>query len=145
MLIIRNKVADKKDLKGLERDTLVLNWQDRRRSRQRVRTTKGVELGIPLPTGTVMQEGDLLYRDKRCYIVVEAEKEDVIVIYPADMTQGALVAYEIGNRHHPISLSRERIITPYSRLMEEFLKRESIRYECRKEVFEPLRRGGHHG
>ncbi len=145
MLIIRNKIADKKELKGLERDTLVLNWQERRRSRQRVRTTKGVELGIALPTGTVIQEGDLLYMDERCYIVVEAEKEEVIVIYAEDQTEGALVAYEIGNRHQSISLSRERIITPYSRLMEEFLKRESIRYECRKEVFEPLRRGGHHG
>ncbi len=145
MLIVRSKVREVKDLRGLERDTVVLNWEDRRRPRQRVRTTKGVELGIALPTGTVMQEGDVLYLNESRYIVVEAEKEDVIVIFPENLSQSALVAYEIGNRHLPICLCKGTIITPYNRLIEEFLKKESIKYECRKETFEPLRRGNHHG
>ena len=59
MIIIKRKITGVGSLEGLERDTVVLNWEDRRRSRQRIRTTKGVELGIALHTGTVMQDGDL--------------------------------------------------------------------------------------
>ncbi len=145
MIIIKQKITEVGSLEGLERDTVVLKWEDRRRSRQRVRTTKDVELGIALPTGTVLQAGDLLHLDNVRYIVVEAEAEDVIVIFPEDMTRSAMVAYEIGNRHLPISLKGSNIVTPYDRFIEEFLKKESIGYECRREIFEPLRRGGHHG
>lgn len=56
-----------------------------------------------------------------------------------------MIAYEIGNRHLPISLEGSNIVTPYDRFIEEFLRMESINYERRREAFEPMRRGDHHG
>jgi urease accessory protein UreE len=75
---------------------------------------------------------------------VEEAKEDVIVISPEDMAEGAAIAYEIGNRHLPISIENGTIATPQNLQMEEFLKKTAIRYQLRKESFEPTRKGHSH-
>lgn len=145
-MILKGKIeGSAEDLRGLVKDSIVLNWHQRRKSRQRLRTTRGVEVCIVLPRGTVLREGDILYRDTHSYIVVEAEKEDLVVVFPKDLRQAAFVAYEFGNRHLPMCILKDRIKTPYNKQVEDFLKRYSLRYELRREPFEPLRSGSHHG
>ena len=131
-------------LDGLERDAIVLGWEDRRKPRQRLTTKKGTEICLAFSTGTILRDGDILYMDDRCYIVVEASKEDVIVIYPEDVAEGALIAYELGNRHLPISIGKKYIVTPQNPQMEEFLRKTAIRHQLRKESFEPIRKGHSH-
>lgn len=143
-MLIEHKITDINNLAGLERDSVVLNWEERRKSRQRLKTTKGIEIAVALPTGTILYNGDILYMNNNSYIIVEAAEEDVIVIYPDDMTKGAVIAYEIGNRHLPISINGDSIITPYNHVLEDYLKRESIQYKCRKGIFEPVKRGHTH-
>lgn len=143
-MLIEHKITDINNLAGLERDSVVLNWEERRKSRQRLKTTKGIEIAVALPTGTILYDGDILYMNNNSYIIVQAAEEDVIVIYPDDMTKGAVIAYEIGNRHLPISINGNSIITPYNHVLEDYLKRESIQYKCRKGIFEPVKRGHTH-
>jgi len=138
------KIADLHHLDGLERDTIVLGWEERRKPRQRLMTERGTEIALAFSTGTILRDGDILYLDDHCYIAVEAAKEDVIVIYPQDMGEGAAIAYEIGNRHLPISIGKGNIVTPQNPQMEEFLKKTAIRYQLRKESFEPTRKGHPH-
>lgn len=145
MLLIEQKQTNIPDLQGLEKDTVVLNWEERRKSRQRVRTPKGTELAIALPTGTILRDGDILYVDHLGYIVVEAAKEDLIVIHPESLTQGALVAYEIGNRHGPVSINEGRIVTPKNASLEELFQKSGIRYQLEKAVFEPTPKVHAHG
>jgi urease accessory protein len=145
MILIDHKKTDINNLAGLERDSVVLNWEDRRKSRQRLRTTKGIEIAVALPTGTILYNGDILYMNNNSYIIVEAAEEDVIVIYPDDMTKGAVIAYEIGNRHLPISINGDSIMTPYNHVLEEYLKKEAIQYGHKRDVFEPVKRGHSHG
>lgn len=138
------KITDLQPLDGLERDTIVLGWEERRKPRQRLTTKKGSEIALALPTGTILKDGDILYLDDRCYVTVEEAKEDVIVISPEDLEEGAAIAYEIGNRHLPVSIGKENIVTPQNPQMEEFLKKTAIRYQLRKESFEPTRKGHSH-
>ena len=147
MLVIENKKADinPQDLLHLEKDTLILGREDRRRGRQRVRTQKGIEIALALPTGTILKDGDVLHVDSRSYITVEAAKEEVIVIRPGNIAEGALIAYEIGNRHLPISLNEQMILTPRNGMLEEFLKRKGISYQLTEEIFEPTPRTHAHG
>ena len=145
MLLIKHKVAAVKNLTALERDSVVLNWEERRKSRQRLKTTKGIEIAVALPTGTILYNGDILYINNNSYIAVEAAEEDVVVIYPDDMTKGAVIAYEIGNRHLPISINGDTIMTPYNHVLEDYLKKEAIQYEHKRDVFEPIKRGHSHG
>lgn len=138
------KIADLHRLDGLERDAIVLGWEERRKPRQRLMTKRGTEIALALSTGTILRDGDILYIDDRCYIVVQAAKEEVIVIYPEDMEEGAVIAYELGNRHLPVSIRKENIVTPQNPQMEEFLRKGAIRHLLRKESFEPARKGHSH-
>lgn len=145
MILIEQKITNAKSLDNLEKETVVLNWEDRTRSRLKLTTSMGTELGIALPTGTGLRDGDILYMDESRYIVVEAAEDDLIVIYPRDMTEAAFVAYEIGNRHLTVSINSESIMTPYNRLFEDLLKKTSVRYQCTRKVFEPIKKGHSHG
>ena len=147
MLVIERKKTDidPQTLMHLEKDRLVLSREDRRRGRQKVRTQKGIEIALALPTGTVLKDGDILHVDDRSYIAVEATKEEVIVIHPGSITDCALIAYEIGNRHLPISIRQGIILTPRDGLLEEFLKRNGINYQHAEEIFEPTPRVHAHG
>lgn len=138
------KITDLHYLDGLERDAIVLGWEERRKTRQRLTTKKGTEIALALATGTILRDGDILYMDDRCYIAVEAAKEDVIVIYPADAEEGAVIAYELGNRHLPVSIGKENIVTLQNAQMEEFLRKTAIRHHLQKESFEPTRRSHSH-
>ena len=146
MKLIEQKidVTDGVHLDGLERDTIVLGWEERRKTRQRLTTKKGTEIALALSTGTILTDGDILYMDDRCYIAVEAAKEDVIVIYPEDVEEGAVIAYELGNRHLPVSIGKENIVTVQNPQMEEFLRKTAIRHQLQKESFEPTRKGHSH-
>ena len=138
------KITDLHFLHGLERDALVLGWEERRKPRQRLTTQKGAEIALALPTGTILREGDILYIDDHSYITIEDAKEDVIVIYPEDMEQGATIAYEMGNRHLPVSIGRGHMMTPHNPHLEEFLRKGLIRHQLRKGSFEPTRKGHSH-
>ena len=146
MILIEQKIkiTDLHHLDGLEKDAIVLGWEERRKPRQRLTTNKGTEIGLAFPTGTILKDGDILYINDHCYITVEEAKEDVIVISPEDMEEGAAIAYEIGNRHLPVSIGKGNIVTPQNPQMEEFLKKRAIRHQLRKESFEPTRKGHSH-
>jgi len=65
-------------------DTVALTWEERQKSRQRLRTTQGQELALALPTGTRLQAGDLLPTVDG-YIEVALAPEDVILITPQNL------------------------------------------------------------
>lgn len=145
MILIEHKITDFDNLDSLERDIVTLDWEKRRKSRQRLKTARGIEIILALPTGTVLHEGDILYRDDEIYIVVQAAKEEVITIEPENITQASIVSYEIGNRHLPISIKGSAIKTPYNLFIEDFLKRGNIKYRREMDAFEPIKGGHSHG
>jgi urease accessory protein len=122
-----------------------MGWEKRRRSRQRVSTLHGRELAFALPTGTVLEDGEIVYIGQGFYVSVEAEEEDVIVAPLRDATTAAALAYELGNRHLPVSLRDGMLATPYDRLVEEVLTKSGVPYSREKEKFEPVRILHHHG
>ena len=60
-MIIINKLVnnDIKQSKDREIDLVALNWEDRQRSRQRITTLAGREIGLALPTGSILTPGDI--------------------------------------------------------------------------------------
>jgi urease accessory protein len=145
MILIEETIREATIPADAERDTVVMGWEERRRARQRLHTVKGREIAIALPTGTVLTDGDILYVDETFYVSVEAEKEDVLVVPLADATSSAALAYELGNRHLPVSIGHGLLATPYDRLIDEMLAESGLRYERRKEPFEAVRVLHHHG
>ena len=145
MLFVDHIITDLPDLQGLEKDTVVLNWEERRKSRQKVRTEKGTELVMALPTGTILRDKEILYANEHGYIAVEAAQEQVLVVDAKNIAAGALVAYEIGNRHLPLSLKGSSIVTLRDAPLEEFFLKNGIPYRLEKGTFEPLKKVHVHG
>lgn len=145
MLFVEHTETNLPDLQGLEKDTVVLNWEERRKCRQKVRTEKGTELVMALPTGTILRDGEILYANEHGYITVEAAQEQVLVVDAGNIAAGARVAYEVGNRHLPISINGSRIVILRDAHLEEFFLKNGIPYRLEKAAFEPVKKVQVHG
>ncbi len=129
---IRGKIS-RDETRRVER--VALGWSDRLRSRQRVTSDCGTELGIALPTGQALHEGDILFEDEKRVVAVATIAEDVLAIYPGTEVDLGRIAYQVGNRHAPIAVGKERVLTPYDHVLEEYFRKENVRCEKITEPF----------
>jgi urease accessory protein len=139
-----NQILLNADVNGKNKDVIILDWEERRKSRQRVISKGGIEIGIALPTGTILYNGDILYKDDTTYIEVEAKKEDIILIKHKDLVASSNIAYEIGNKHLPAAINKDGIFMLYSPQTEAWLNKKGTEYYRIKTIFEPLTQGHAH-
>jgi urease accessory protein len=144
MWVIESKIDRPAIPDHLEKVTVLLDWEARRKSRQKMTTRTGIEIALALPTGTVLTDGDVLFVGDSYYVVVEADKEDLIAVYPKTLDESARIGFELGNRHLAVSIQEGVIFTPYDPGAEGVVKTLGIPWERKREVFEPVRLSGHH-
>ena len=136
--------ADGRMLAGRERDALLLTAEERRWGRRRVRTRGGRELMLALPTGSVLEPGDVLYVDTDWYVTIEPAPEPVLAVTPRSSSEALRVAFEVGNRHFPLALYAQRLLVPDDTAMEQLLTRLGVRWTRELCVFVPLGAGHRH-
>jgi urease accessory protein len=83
---------------------VVLDYDARRKCRQRVRLDSGEEIALLLPRGTVLAAGDRLQSDDGLVIRVVAAPELLSWATTGDPLQLARAAYHLGNRHVPLQI-----------------------------------------
>jgi urease accessory protein len=118
-------------------DRVALTWEQRQRSRQKLRTVQGREIALALPTGTQLQAGDLL-AVLEGWITVELAPEDVLLIRPRSLQETAFVAYQIGNRHLPLEIAEQGLKTLYEPVLETYLGRQGMAVERTQLPFTPV-------
>ena len=118
-------------------DRLVLSWEQRQKSRQRLMTAQGREIALALPTGTRLQAGDLLPTPEG-WIEVASASEDVLLIQPRSPQETAFIAYQIGNRHLPMEIEAQGLKTLYEPILEVYLKQQGIPVERVQAPFSPI-------
>ncbi len=79
--------------------TLTLSFEQRQKSRQRVRLDSGEDAGLSLPHGTMLRAGDRLRAKDGRVVEVRALAEPVTTGYSVDPHLLARAAYHLGNRH----------------------------------------------
>ncbi len=132
-------------VEGARVEHLSLDWEDRRRPRQRVVTDQGTEIVLALPRGTVLAEGDCLYQDLDLTINVVAKPQNVLKISPANLVESCRVAHHLGNWHRSIEVHADGTLTAQlDQPFEEWLKREKIKHERVEERFHPNLTGAEH-
>ncbi len=89
---------------ALVSDRLVLPYDARRKSRQRVMLVSGEEMGYVFPAGTVLRHGDRLLAGDGRVVEVAAATEDLLEVRARDTFQLIRAAYHLGNRHVPVQL-----------------------------------------
>lgn len=134
--------ADARSLAGKERDTLRLTWEERRWTRKKTVTTAGRELALALPTGTLLEPGDVLAVEGDWYLVVEARPEPVLALFPENYEAAVRIAFDVGNRHFSLASDGDTLLVPDDTAMEDLVRRLGVRWERREAVYSPLHGGG---
>jgi urease accessory protein len=140
MIVIERVVSGIVDemLKGKERDTLRLTWEERRWGRRRLTTVKGREVALALPTGSVLHAGQILAVEPEWYLEVESAPEPVIAVFPRDHAEALRLAFEVGNRHFSLALEPDALLVPDDPAMEQLLTRLGAKWERRTAIFNPI-------
>jgi len=125
-------------------DLLVLTWEERAKTHQRVTTLAGREIAIKLPTGTQLLPGTVLYVGDTFHVEVAAACEDVWLIRTADARTLLRVAYEIGNRHFPIDIGDDTVAVLYDHTLAELWERLGIVGQRVRQPFRSAQRSSHH-
>jgi urease accessory protein len=132
------------ELERLERDRIVLTAEERRWGRRRVKTEKGRELVLALPTGSVLEPGDVLHVGAEYYVVIEAASEAVLAVSPRSRDEMIRVAFEVGNRHFTVAIDGDRLLVPDDVAMEQLLARLGVPWTRARAVFVPIGAGHRH-
>lgn len=101
-------------------DEVTIEERDARKSRHRLQTSKGQELGLILPRGAELQDGDLFAIDEDGgRVLIHITLQEIMVLTPhahlhaEDRWQWAVrLGHVLGNQHWPVAVVEEQILTP---------------------------------
>lgn len=110
------KESDSKDLPCLH-----LPFDLRRKSRQIVRLENGEEVGLMLPPGTALSDGDILQSEDGSEIRIAAANEQLMVVTAPDRLLLLRAAYHLGNRHTVVQIEAERLLLLRDPVLKEML------------------------
>ena len=116
---------------------------DRRRVRRVVEAPDGVRFPLDLPTGTVLQPGQILHRSGDRTYVVSAAPEDVLVIGPRDLAEAARVGHLIGNLHRDIEIEGTEVVALADQALADRLRRAGVPFRPDRRAFHGRAPGEH--
>jgi urease accessory protein len=116
---------------------LVLTFASRRKSRQVVKLDSGEEVGLLLPPGTILRDGDLLESEDGSRIKIKAAQEELMLVTAGDLFLLLRAGYHLGNRHASIELRPDRILLEPDPVLKEMLVGLGLKVELVSETFTP--------
>lgn len=143
--MIVNKILgnlDNFDLKDKKVDFANISNDNRVKKVLRVKSYKGVEIGINVEDE--IKDGDILAILDDSVVVVKILPTDVLEISPKNLKEMGIIAHNIGNRHTPAIFEEDLIIIEPDSLIEEFLKNQNVKYKKTKRVLKTALRHANH-
>ena len=116
---------------------LVLPFDARRKSRQVLKLDSGEEVGLLLPPGTILRDGDLLAGEDGSQLKIQAAEQELMIAAAADPFLLSRAAYHLGNRHASIELRPDRILLPIDPVLKEMLVGLGLTVTIVSETFTP--------
>ncbi len=127
--------------------TLTLSFEQRQKSRQRIRLDSGEETGLSLPHGTVLRAGDRLRSEDGRVVEIRALPEPVTTAYSADPHLLARAAYHLGNRHIALEIGAGWVRYRVDHVLDKMVAALGLRTVREEQPFEPeagaYQGGGH--
>ena len=113
---------------------LVLTYEQRQKSRLRVRLESGEEVAFVLPRGEIRRGGDRVSAvDGRMFEVVAAPEK----LLHVESSCLAKVAYHLGNRHVPVQIGEGFLRIAEDHVLEEMLRKLGAQVSRVEAPFEP--------
>lgn len=116
---------------------LHLTFDLRQRSRLRATLSDGREVGIVLPRGQSLRDGDLLEADDGTVIAVRALAEVVSQVRCTDLLLLGRAAYHLGNRHMPVQILPGELRYHHDHVLDEMLAQLGLTPQLAHLPFEP--------
>jgi urease accessory protein len=116
---------------------LTLRFDDRRRSRLAATLDNGEAVGLLLPRGTVLADGDVLVAEDGNLVRVIAAAEEVMRVSAAHALTLARAAYHLGNRHTPVEIRDAWLQIEVDPVLEAMLRGLGARVERVTAPFTP--------
>lgn len=107
-------------------EKVAVEWFELDKRFLRKTTDQGRDVGINIESCNRLQQGDVLYINGPNIIVVELSKTEAIVFEPQTMKEMALICYQLGNRHAPIFLEENQVLTPLDQTIVSFFNKLNI-------------------
>ncbi|MEM5423042.1 urease accessory protein UreE [Paraburkholderia ferrariae] len=117
--------------------TLTLPYDARCKSRLAATLDTGEEVGVVLPRGTVLRDGDLLVADDGGLVRVIAAAESVLRVRAPDCLTLTRAAYHLGNRHTPVEVGADELKLEADPVLEDMLKRLGAQVQRVELPFQP--------
>ncbi|MEM5311995.1 urease accessory protein UreE [Paraburkholderia sp. JHI869] len=117
--------------------TLTLPYDARCKSRFAATLDTGEEVGVVLPRGTVLRDGDMLVADDGGLVRVIAAAESVLRVRAPDRLTLTRAAYHLGNRHTPVEVGADELKLEADPVLEDMLKRLGAQVERAQLPFQP--------
>jgi len=116
---------------------LTLTFDQRSRSRQKVMLDNGLEAGLFLTRGSVLQQGDLLLAETGEVVEVLAAKESVSSVYVDDPLMIARTCYHLGNRHVALQITAAFIRYQHDHVLDDMVRGLGLEVTVENAAFEP--------
>jgi urease accessory protein len=125
---------------------LTLGFEDRRRSRMRIRIDDGREAALILPRGTILRDGDRLRDPEQGEVVtVRAADQTLSRVHATGAVSLARAAYHLGNRHVPVQVGAGWLAYEHDHVLDEMVEELGLAVETCTAPFEPEAGGYRHG
>ena len=116
---------------------------DRRRVRRIVEAPDGARFPLDLATGTVLHPGQVIHRDGTREYAVGAAAEDVLVVRPRTIGEGARIGHLIGNLHRDLEVDGDEIVALADAALADRLRRAGVPFVEERRAFHGKAPGEH--
>ena len=142
-MILEKVLHPAPSLAGRKVEKIVLDSADLAKHRQRVKTDAGRDVGISLPHGSHLHDGDVLHCDDEVAIVISQADEDLLRIHPRTPEEFGFMGYQVGNLHRAAMIDHHGIAVLYDKAIEALAQRHHVPSERVKGKFVPAQNQGH--
>jgi len=128
---------------GAPTHVVSLPYDERKKSRLRVRSEAGQELAIVLERGSTLRDGELLAAESGEIVLVRAAEEAVSEVVSEDALLLARAAYHLGNRHVPLQIAPGVLRYQHDYVLDGMCRELGLEVVKKSAPFEP--EGGAYG
>ncbi|WP_373017702.1 urease accessory protein UreE [Thiomicrorhabdus sp.] len=101
---------------------LVLTFKQREKSRLKVAMASGEEIGLFMPRGTVLKEGDVIASESGDLLKIVAAPETVSTVMTDDAHLLLRIAYHLGNRHVPLQVEPTWLRYAHDHVLDDMVR-----------------------